>query len=432
MHIYQQIKQNRLFSAIYILGSALSIASAMIVVVYLYVKLADIYPERDRTHIYEISDCNITTGGKVMNNLGWRTCELVEKALESCEGVEYFSRCIDDPGFRTSMVNPDDGTAPFEIIRKDVDAKFFKIYDFEILAGNLFTDDDVESGVSKTVISHRLAERLFGSVEEAVGQTVKIKNKEYIVCAVVREPSFLMQNTFAQAYLPCPDIAKDESANWLSSTGPYVLIVRVKDDKSGSNLIETVYDLFSKFTAEDVQHFLRSEDFEMTVSVRSITSKDFSMPAEFDWTELLRKYGFMVLILLIVPAINLGGMISGNMESRLPEMGVRKSFGAYRRKLLRSILVENFVFTSIGAVIGLVIAVVLVWGWKDWLFFLDDSIMADAPESVSVIITSDMLFAPVVFICAFLITFLLNLLAAMLPVWWSLRNPIVNSLAEKK
>ena len=125
-------------------------------------------------------------------------------------------------------------------------------------------------------------------------------------------------------------------------------------------------------------------------------------------------------------------MISGNMETRMPEMGVRKSFGAGRGRLLRSVLSENFALTSIGAVLGLVIAVVLVWGWKDWIFFLDDSIMADAPESVSVIITADMLFAPLVFAIAFVVTFMLNLFSAMLPVWWSLRNPIVKSLSEKK
>lgn len=156
------------------------------------------------------------------------------------------------------------------------------------------------------------------------------------------------------------------------------------------------------------------------------------MPADFDWRDLLRKYGFMILILLIVPAINLGGMISGNMESRMPEMGVRKSFGAGRGRLLRAVLCENFALTSIGAVLGLVIAVALVWGWKDWLFFLDDTIMADAPESVSVIITADMLFAPLVFAIAFMATFMLNLFSAMLPAWWSLRNPIVKSLSENK
>ena len=41
----------------------------------------------------------------------------------------------------------------------------------------------------------------------------------------------------------------------------------------------------------------------------------------------------MLLVLLLVPALNLSGMIASRMESRLAEMGVRKSFGAGRGKL---------------------------------------------------------------------------------------------------
>ncbi|MBO4942454.1 MAG: ABC transporter permease [Muribaculaceae bacterium] len=429
MQIIQRIKQNRLFSAIYILGSALSIASVMIVVVFLYVKLADIYPERDRTHVYEITDCKVKTkNGFTSHDVGWYTCDLIEEALGSCEGITAISRGC---GKDIYKVHPDDGMKPFEIVRNGVDHNFFDLYDFEILAGNIFSKDDVESGIAKAVISHRLAQRLYGSVDDAVGKPIKIHDVEYKVCGVVREPSFLMQNSFGQAYVPWK-VARGNSWNvsWYRIIGPYTIKVRVEDDEAGKRLKETVDDVLRRVDLSGMQGF--TDDPELVADVHSLASKDFSMPAEFDWEDLLRKYGFMILILLIVPAVNLGGMISGNMETRMPEMGVRKSFGAGRGRLLRSVLSENFALTSIGAVLGLVIAVVLVWGWKDWIFFLDDSIMADAPESVSVIITADMLFAPLVFAIAFVVTFMLNLFSAMLPVWWSLRNPIVKSLSEKK
>ena len=320
---------------------------------------------------------------------------------------------------------------PFEIVRNGVDHNFFDLYDFEILAGNIFSKDDVESGIAKAVISHRLAQRLYGSVDDAVGKPIKIHDVEYKVCGVVREPSFLMQNSFGQAYVPWKVVRGNSwNVSWYRIIGPYTIKVRVEDDEAGKRLKETVDDVLRRVDLSGMQGF--TDDPELVADVHSLASKDFSMPAEFDWEDLLRKYGFMILILLIVPAVNLGGMISGNMETRMPEMGVRKSFGAGRGRLLRSVLSENFALTSIGAVLGLVIAVVLVWGWKDWIFFLDDSIMADAPESVSVIITADMLFAPLVFAIAFVVTFMLNLFSAMLPVWWSLRNPIVKSLSEKK
>ena len=36
--------------------------------------------------------------------------------------------------------------------------------------------------------------------------------------------------------------------------------------------------------------------------------------------------------------MNLSGMIAGRMEARLAEMGIRKSFGATRRRLLSQVL----------------------------------------------------------------------------------------------
>jgi putative ABC transport system permease protein len=43
-----------------------------------------------------------------------------------------------------------------------------------------------------------------------------------------------------------------------------------------------------------------------------------------------------------------------------------------------------------------------------------------------------MLFAPSLFIGAFGAILVLNLLAAVIPAWWSLRKPIVESMMEKR
>ena len=54
---WQLIKQNRLFSSIYIAGTALGISMVMIMAILNYVKTANIYPEtnRNRTMYVEIA-----------------------------------------------------------------------------------------------------------------------------------------------------------------------------------------------------------------------------------------------------------------------------------------------------------------------------------------------------------------------------------------
>ena len=60
----------------------------------------------------------------------------------------------------------------------------------------------------------------------------------------------------------------------------------------------------------------------------------------------------LMLLLLLLPAINLSGMVSNRMESRMAEMGIRKAFGAKRRTLLREVIRENLVLTLCGGIAG--------------------------------------------------------------------------------
>ena len=62
------------------------------------------------------------------------------------------------------------------------------------------------------------------------------------------------------------------------------------------------------------------------------------------------------MVLLFVPAFNLSGMISARMERQLPDLGIRKAFGASRRRLLVQIIWENLLLTGLGTLLGLVIA----------------------------------------------------------------------------
>ena len=65
---------------------------------------------------------------------------------------------------------------------------------------------------------------------------------------------------------------------------------------------------------------------------------------DLDFMKIFRQIGAVLLMLLLVPALNLSGMISGRMEKRLPEIGVRKAFGATSCVLFSQIIWENLIF----------------------------------------------------------------------------------------
>ena len=54
------------------------------------------------------------------------------------------------------------------------------------------------------------------------------------------------------------------------------------------------------------------------------------------------RYGIVIAILLLVPAVNLSGMTLSRMRRRMAEIGVRKAFGATGGELMRQVFFENF------------------------------------------------------------------------------------------
>ena len=150
-------------------------------------------------------------------------------------------------------------------------------------------------------------------------------------------------------------------------------------------------------------------------------------------TRAFKIWGALLIVFLIVPALNLSGMIAGRMDGRLSEMGICRAFGATRSYLLRQVLNENLVLTLIGGFIGLLISWgILVLG-RNWVFdFFSPGFYFFKENTDDVLLRSEMLFSPWIFLSAFLVCAILNVTSAIIPAWNSLRTEIVYSLNQKK
>ena len=212
--------------------------------------------------------------------------------------------------------------------------------------------------------------------------------------------------------------------------GSFSLTFLVKDDAQARALQAEVKDVTRRLNLEHEGQWKMNLWEQPTTHALSVFQE---YPAqEFNFWAKVRYFGLMLLVLLLVPALNLSGMIASRMESRLAEMGVRKSFGAGRGTLLGQVMWENLLLTLLGGVLGLVVAWLALYAGREWLFFLLDDYAEAIPEGANAYVSGEMLFAPVVFGCAFVLCVVLNMLSALLPAWMSLRKPIVYSLYERR
>jgi len=138
-----------------------------------------------------------------------------------------------------------------------------------------------------------------------------------------------------------------------------------------------------------------------------------------------------MLLFLFLPAINLSGLVSNRMEARRPEMGIRKAFGAKQGTLLSKVLFENLVLTLCGGAVGWVLSWIFICVMRNNVLF-KLLFQKWGQKSIDFGFDFQMFFTPTLFLVCFVCCAVLNLMAALIPAWRSLRSPIVESLNQKR
>jgi putative ABC transport system permease protein len=422
------LRQEKLFSSIYILGTGLSITVVMVLAVVFYIKIANIYPETNRDRML------IVKGGTEVfeEDGGMQNAPLSLSFIETClyplESAEAVSAVMASSG--VNYVQPeDDNLRQWQVEVQFVDTAYWKVFSFHFIDGKPFTASDFESGIQTAVIAESLAKRLFGTVE-ATGRQVNLNFKPYRICGVVQDVSLATERTFAQLWVPYT-VNGDYNTDWgmrASSsrmTGPMVAYILAPSVHDLERVKEEVTANFNRFAGQfdKVKITLNGQpDRHWQSTFRPLWS------GSIDFNQIALQYISLFLILLIVPAISLSGMADSRMERRLAEMGVRRAFGAPKSSLTGQIISENLVFTLLGGGLGLLLSYLLILLGRSWILNIDMQPSYMPIPRGDVILTPSMLLNFPVFGMALGVCFLLNLFSAFIPAWKASHQPIVHSL----
>ena len=424
---WELLKQHKLFSVLYITGAGLAIAMTMVVFVAHYIRVAPVYPETNRAETWVLKSVTVQRV-KTRGSGSWQSSHQLVRdwwyPMQEAEQVSavYNSWELDDYIQRENL------GSELNVKVKYTDPAFFRIFQFSFLAGKPFSQADFESRIMNAVVGEDLARRLFGTTE-VVGKTFSLNYTDCRIVGVVKDASFLTRDSFAQLYLPYTTVAgydKDSKSD-AGMLGPYTVYFKVKDDAMGAALEAAMHEMVRKYNTSQ-------EENKLVLSGPDVYWKSVYRRGNvpLDWWELIRLWGGLVLIFLLVPALNLCAMISTRMENRLPEMGICKAFGADCGRLLRQILIENLILTCLGGLLGLCWVWTILIAGRNWVFTLFERYGNSAPEGVDTIVSFDMLFSPWIFCAGFIVCLLLNLFSALWPAWKALGKDIVYSLNQKK
>ena len=421
------IKQEKLFSSIYIIGTGLSITIVMVLSIVFYLRVANIYPETNRDRLLVAKSGMI----KDTNNDGMSSSSLSLNLIETCfrpvNGIEAMTAVCTT--WDKYYVQPTGTKEQLPVTVKYVDPDFWKVFSFRFIKGSQFSEADFQSGIRTVVISEFMAKRIFGTID-VIGNYVSMNFMQYRICGVVKDVSSVTTASYAHLWIPYTVYTGYNntfgSENLLGKFVLYILapskneIAKIKSEAIGNiqKIGNTLPDGIELSLLGQPDTYLES-----TFRVWSNVAPDFNI--------IKLQYSIILFVLLLVPGISLSGMADSRMERRLVEMGIRRAFGAPVKTLMLQILSENFLFTLIGGFAGLLFSYLLILLNADWVMSIGQGSVEMLPEGESTVLSSAMLINIPVFLITLGVCFLLNILTAFIPAWRSSHKEITYSLNTK-
>lgn len=422
---WETMRQNRLFSSIYVMGTGLSIALTMTLFIIFYVKTAPIYPEYNRNRTVVLKYLKCYPSDKPQNWHGGRVSLEAAALLDSLPSVQHMALTYAMPIGGNKVTLSSHGQ-PFDVYPLYVSPGFWRVFTLQFLSGKPFTETDNESRTRTVVISESLSRRLFATVD-AAGRTLLYKGHPHIVSGVVRDVSSATPSAVADVWIPLSLSAEtDYRDNNFPLLGNLTCYLTASTSADKETLKQEVNDAIHRYASGgEITYDLMGQPDDAVLS----TFRTDSMNAP-DRGGLFRTLLYIVLALLFIPAVNLSGMIASRMDRRTAELGIRKAYGATHRKLLLQVMCENFVLTLLGGVAGLLFSYAIVLTSGSWILTLfDAAVQVSQPTPF---LTLEMLFNPWVFLCALGLCLVINVVSALVPAWWGLRHSIVQELYTKR
>jgi putative ABC transport system permease protein len=247
------------------------------------------------------------------------------------------------------------------------------VRNLDLLAGRFFEATDVQQRQHVALMMQKLAQRLYGSQEAAIGKTIKLHGMQFTVIGTFREKV----STFGQSEL----------------TGNNVMIPI------------TVLKLFTQIERIDplyVQARSMSDVDSVTNAVRVVLEARHRQGARYavaNLTSILAVAkdvaNVLTVVLIIVAAIAL--VISGigimnimlvTVTERTREIGLRMAVGATRRDVLEQFLSEAVLISMGGGIIGILIGVAIPLSIQ---FFTDEVQVPISPISIVVAFSASLL-----------------------------------------
>ncbi len=357
---YRQLMKRRLYSFINTFG--LSIGLAFCILIYLFIRdeksFDQFHENKERIYRMETYSYQLTPDGEGYGRGTYIQTGLLPALLEECPQVEKATRY----NYGEIGIVRHENVLDNERIAY-VDADFFQIFSFELIAGN---KDKLFTSPLEVVITPAIARKYFGD-ENPLDKTLVIDvegQESYTVTGIIEEApgnsSLYFDIILPQEKRP---YFERNLTRWGShNTRVLVQMVSNADMQSFDQNLAAIVD---KHLRERIERRRERNNFPADMEIFKYTYSPMSswhLDSEVGWyrgsdAQYSLILGGIASLILLIACINYLSLALTNSASRRTEVGVRKAIGAYRRQLMNQFTLESILLAFISMTVGIALVV---------------------------------------------------------------------------
>src|SRR6478752_4949348 len=359
---WRNIKRQKAYSAINILGLAIGIASCLLILQYVSFELGyeDFQVNKDR--IYRVQQDRYDNG-KLSTQWAAGAYAVGNSFKAAIPEIEDYVKVIGNGRVTTDVKNQ-----PLKIEKVYfANASFFNIFTYPLIAGNKATalKEPFTAALSETT-----AKKIFGTTN-VIGKPLALnRNSNYTITAVYKDApvNTQLKPDMLLSYATYLKWTTDSSGNgpetaWQWDGCLTYLLLHKNVDPA---VVEKKFvPIVKKFTGDDMKKY----NAGVTYHLQPLTAIHLYSPYMMEPGEngdgktvyLLLGIAFFIVLIAWVNYINLA---TARALTRAREVGVRKAIGSQRRQLIVQFLSESALLNGFALVMAILIVLLAIPGFN--------------------------------------------------------------------